>query len=436
MKNVILMPFEAIAFCFLIIIIIIVFIFSIILIEGLRKRFLRVIKSLLYTPRKSSEIYNVIWAHRGVHANEPENTMNAYLNAVKSNMGIEMDIRLTKDKKWVCFNDRYTGRLLNIPGKLNNKTYNEIKRYKVLKSSQPVPLFTKALKEINGSIPILIEVKDFLTKEGLSSIEKILSSYEGEVYFHTKNIITYYALKKAWKDRVFFVLNPFRKRFEFIKGADYRGLNIPTGMDLIISVEEGDTAKTVVNKLWYAYNKYNTRILENDILLSKPIAHRCIVDKNLPEHSLEAIRECIKRGAIIEFDVAWYNGEVICYHSDKASNKLGQKSSCAEKICPKDSITLEQILKEVDGKTELIMDIKDVSPKNRRLQIAMMDIIKKLGYKGTFYIQAYNPFVLMWFCKNYPLVKRGIVGNSLSKFEGTLPETVRFVIGFVFFVNK
>lgn len=78
------------------------------------------------------------------------------------------------------------------------------------------------LKLVDGKIPILIEVKGFFTDTFKEELIKILENYNGKIYFHAKNIFTYYKLKSIWKDKVFWILNPLRKRFDFLKTKYYK----------------------------------------------------------------------------------------------------------------------------------------------------------------------------------------------------------------------
>ena len=82
-----------------------------------------------YKPKKSENIYSRIIAHRGLHLFVPENSLSAFVAAKQANMGIELDIRQTRDKELVCFHDKYTKRLLNIPGKLSMFDLSIIKQY-------------------------------------------------------------------------------------------------------------------------------------------------------------------------------------------------------------------------------------------------------------------------------------------------------------------
>ena len=141
------------------------------------------------------------------------------------------------------------------------------------------------------------------------------------------------------------------------------------------------------------------------------------------EHSKEAFEACIKFAeytqtrVTIELDLVYHKNKVICYHSDKASDKLGQDKSCARKSDISDAISLEEIIDIVKGHETLvsvIFDIKDSNLKNRVLEKEFIRIIEEKGYIGKFAVQAWNPLVLMYFERVRPQYIRGQVGHSLS----------------------
>lgn len=177
-----------------------------------------------YIPKKSRDIYNIVIAHRGYHYNYPENTIASYKEAIKRNIAIELDIRMIKDGYIVCIHDRYAKRLLGIKGKISNMDLKRIGMCKVKDSFQGVPLLKETLKLVDGKIPLLIEVKGLLTYRFKIKLLQLLLNYKGVIYFHTKNLISYYKLKSIWGDKVFYILNPFRKRFLFLKNKYYRKL--------------------------------------------------------------------------------------------------------------------------------------------------------------------------------------------------------------------
>ena len=81
-------------------------------------------------------------AHRGGSNSGIENTMEAFENAI--NMGfkiIETDIQITKDKKLVVFHDLTLDRLTNTKGLVKDKTWNELKKIKIL-GKYSIPLLS------------------------------------------------------------------------------------------------------------------------------------------------------------------------------------------------------------------------------------------------------------------------------------------------------
>ena len=69
-----------------------------------------------------------IYAHRGYSQKFPEATKTAYLEAVKAGAdGFECDVRLTSDKKIVCFHDRTLKRIANKPNAIAKSSLSELK---------------------------------------------------------------------------------------------------------------------------------------------------------------------------------------------------------------------------------------------------------------------------------------------------------------------
>lgn len=69
-----------------------------------------------------------IYAHRGYSQKFPEATKTAYLEAVKAGAdGFECDVRLTSDKKIVCFHDGTLKRIANKPNVIAKSSLSELK---------------------------------------------------------------------------------------------------------------------------------------------------------------------------------------------------------------------------------------------------------------------------------------------------------------------
>lgn len=399
-----------------------------------------------FKPKKSPEIYDVPLAHRGFHMFHPENTVEAYIDAINSNMGIELDVRCLKDGNIVCFHDRYTFRLLQVPGKTAKFDTKTLKKFFVNGSSSKVPTLTEALDKVDGKVPVLIEVKGKITKDYLNNLWDIVLDYNkrrhnnSKVYFHTKNVYTYFTLKKYFEDKVFYVLNPFRKRMRFVKGSDYKeqvnkynelrtnlDLQIPSPDDIaeIITdeIQEFEGKKEILAGIGKVINKFETRIDENHWVNNTLWLHRGIISSKYLEHSRESFEACIKFAVAnnikvtVEFDVMLYMGEVRCYHKDKIPSLIGQDKSCAEKMKLENSLTLKEILNIFAGYEDyvhLALDIKDYRMNNRKLEQFIINDLEASKFKGEFICMSYNPFVLNFFKEVRPEYLRAQIGHSLK----------------------
>jgi len=124
-----------------------------------------------------------IIAHRGNGIGEKENTKKAILNSLKEEYvdGVEFDIRMTKDHKFVlCHEPFYEGRLIS------TTKYRKLKKLDRLED---------VLDNINGNKIIIIEVKD---KKNIRKIDyylyKILKKYMLNFYVCSFN----YKFMKLW----------------------------------------------------------------------------------------------------------------------------------------------------------------------------------------------------------------------------------------------
>ena len=423
-----------------------------------------------YTPRKSKKIYSQIIAHRGLHLFAPENSLAAYATAKEAHMAIELDVRQTKDKELVCFHDRYTMRLLNIPGKLSMFDLDTIKRYKILDSDQYVPTLIEAMSLIGKDTTVLIEVKGTLNDDYLYRLREIESEYGDKLYFHTESICSYFKLRKHLKKiypnekRIFFILDVFRKRFNFVKGSDYYSqvdkynelssnvdIQIPSVEDIssiiVRAIEELEDKREILATIGEVINKYESRVSLEDKthwVFNSLWLHRGIVSGKYLEHSKESIEECVKYATenhmqvTIEFDVMLYKGEVRCYHQDRVSSILGQSKSCAEKAKLENSISLRDVLNIVKGNSNinLAIDIKDYHLRTRTLEDLIIRDIRTSGYDGNFIVMSYNPMVLTYFKTVEPDWLRAQIGHSLKGLRKVpffrFPWVINGIIGLLF----
>lgn len=139
-------------------------------------------------------------AHRGYHNNKkgiPENSVLAFKKAIDNNYLIELDVRLTKDKKLVVFHDGNLKRVCGVNKRVKDLTYRELLKYNLFNTTLKVPLFSDVIKLVNGRVPILIETK-YHNRYGV--LEKILinelSNYKG-LYA----IQSFYPMSLLWLKR-------------------------------------------------------------------------------------------------------------------------------------------------------------------------------------------------------------------------------------------
>ena len=128
---------------------------------------------------KNMEFLNhSIIAHRGIYNNITimENSLESIMYAVKNNLAIEIDVRVTKDNYLIVFHDEDGSRLLKLKDKINTLTKDEIDYI----SNYHIPTLDEVLNLVNGKIPILIDIKDD-NKIVRKKVCELLKEYKGKV---------------------------------------------------------------------------------------------------------------------------------------------------------------------------------------------------------------------------------------------------------------
>ena len=151
-------------------------------------------------------------------------------------------------------------------------------------------------------------------------------------------------------------------------------------------------------------------------LVETPIAHRGLHDKVSPENSLSAFSKAIEKGYAIELDVQLLSDDtVVVFHDESLSRMTGNDGYL--KFLNKEDLKVlklagskehippfEEVLKLVDGRTPLLIEIKNQF-KVGKLEQKVIDMLK--NYKGEFAIQSFNPFSLQYFKNHAPNFLRG-----------------------------
>lgn len=128
-------------------------------------------------------------AHRGLdNIKYKENTKDAILDSLSKDYikGIEIDVRMTKDNKFVLVHDMIINRVSNGSGFVKNMTLKQLKKYNFGTKEKPCKITT--LKEILKTIPsdkiVLIEIKN-----SGDDIDKYVKYFLREIrFFFRKNI--------------------------------------------------------------------------------------------------------------------------------------------------------------------------------------------------------------------------------------------------------
>lgn len=91
-----------------------------------------------------------------------ENSLPAILNVLDKEYidGIEVDVRITKDKKLVLIHDPVIDFISTGSGIVNYMTLDELKKYKYGKSEEEIVTLDEVLSKINSNKIILLELKE------------------------------------------------------------------------------------------------------------------------------------------------------------------------------------------------------------------------------------------------------------------------------------
>lgn len=102
----------------------------------------------------------LIFAHRGIMQDGfPENSFGAFRKCVESGMGIELDVRLTKDGVPVVFHDRTLKRMCGDARRVSELRFEQLSGLRLLGTDEGIPALQEVLELVNGRTELLIELK-------------------------------------------------------------------------------------------------------------------------------------------------------------------------------------------------------------------------------------------------------------------------------------
>ena len=110
--------------------------------------------------RADTELLMANYAHRGLwDEGIPENSLAAFARAVSSGYGIELDVRLSRDRRVMVFHDEDLMRMCGVKGKISDYTYAQLRRLRLKGTNQEIPTLDETLALIRGRVPVMIEIK-------------------------------------------------------------------------------------------------------------------------------------------------------------------------------------------------------------------------------------------------------------------------------------
>lgn len=173
-------------------------------------------------------------------------------------------------------------------------------------------------------------------------------------------------------------------------------------------------------------------------LKSNLIAHRGLHNNSeIPENSMLAFEKAIENKNIIELDVHLLKDNTIVVMHDDDINRMTSKNGKLKELTYEDIKelkllntnekipTLEQVLRLVDGKVPIIIELK-YDRKAGELESELVKILDK--YNGSFAVKSFNALSIRWIRKNRPNYIRGLlIGEKYKKWYDQLASKSIFM---------
>lgn len=167
-------------------------------------------------------------------------------------------------------------------------------------------------------------------------------------------------------------------------------------------------------------------------------AHRGLHNDACPENSLPAFEQAIRQGYAIEIDVQLTkDGHVIVFHDTDLARMTGINAKVKHltlKEIRQHTLngtdvpipTLQEVLHLVDGRTPLLIELKNMG---RAGMLERQVYLDTLDYKGLYAVQSFSPLSLRWFKNNAPHICRGQLSCDFARnLEGISSRFKRFFL--------
>ena len=139
--------------------------------------------------------------HRGIlNKSFKENILKSFKASFKKGYGIETDIHVTKDEKFVCFHDFTLNRIFKKKKSIKDMKYSQIKNISD-QNKKPIPLLKDLLNASKNKYPIFIEIKPTFSKKILKKLLHETSKFSKCIFisFRHKNIYNILKIRSSTK---------------------------------------------------------------------------------------------------------------------------------------------------------------------------------------------------------------------------------------------
>ena len=158
---------------------------------------------------------------------------------------------------------------------------------------------------------------------------------------------------------------------------------------------------------------------------NKIITHRGLHNGYIVENTLLAFLKAVEKDYAVELDIRLLkDGTVVVYHDINLKRLTGINKlieSCTLKDISNIKIngkyyipTLEQVLKLINGKVPIYIDVKG-NIGNYKLEEKLLDLLKE--YRGAIFIQSFNPKTIRWLRKKEPKYKYGLITFNYPQYN-------------------
>ncbi len=138
------------------------------------------------------------YAHRGLHGGGiPENSLHAFTLACEAGVGIELDVRLSRDGKVMVFHDDTLSRMTGDNRKLAELSAAELQGLRLAGTDEVIPTFAEVLRLVDGRVPLLVELKGEALDTALCpKVAALLRDYGGSYCIESFNPLLLHAMEK------------------------------------------------------------------------------------------------------------------------------------------------------------------------------------------------------------------------------------------------